>query len=168
MRPSLLWIFFLNVYDVQSQCTTNNACWLSNTRGVSTDSFLIPRGSIYPESCLRFCSHSSECVAATYNPNADICELHEAGAEGAPCMTLGTDVGSSFWMMKHPERQCPKVSCAILVLLLYEVITSENTLRVYNAFDVNMSVESTSRQWWCVLTMHGYSKLWQWYRYRRL
>ena len=113
MRPSLLWIFFLNVYDVQSQCTTNDACWLKNTRGVSIDSSLIPRNSIYPDSCLRFCSRSSECVAATCNPNADPCELHEAGAEGAPCMTLVADVGSSFWMMKYPERQCPKVRCGI-------------------------------------------------------
>ena len=114
MRPSLLWIFLLNVYDVRSQCTTNDACWLKNTRGVSFDSSLIPRNSIYPDSCLRFCSHSSECVAATYNPNADTCELHEAGAEGAPCMPLVTDVGSSFWMMKHPERQCPNVRCGIV------------------------------------------------------
>ena len=108
-RLSLLWIIALVVYHVKSQCTSAEGCLLRNTRGISTNFSIISKRSIYPRSCLRLCFKSSECIATTHDPSSDTCELHETVGAGSPCMTLVSHVGNSFWMLKQPERPCPKV-----------------------------------------------------------
>ena len=99
----------LTVCCANSQCKTTETCQLENTRGTSTASSIIPRSSIYPASCPAVCSLNAECIATTFDPTTENCELHEAYVDGAPCITLSTDVGSTFWMMKESELPCPKV-----------------------------------------------------------
>ena len=105
----LLLIIKLNEHQVLPECTAADLCSLENTRGLSVYNGSIPRRSV-STSCPRVCSLNSKCIATTYNPQTENCDLHEAGTTGTPCMTLVPDLGSSFWMIKHLERSCPKVS----------------------------------------------------------
>ena len=105
----LLSIIALIAYYVQSECTSYDGCQLRNTRGVSNDPLRIPRRSIFPASCLRLCALGSEFIATTYDRKSDICEVHQTGDEGAQCMVLVADPGSSVWIRKRPGRRCPNV-----------------------------------------------------------
>ena len=105
----LLLTITLTLYHAQSQCNTIETCELEDIRGTSTASSLIPRSSAYPPLCAMLCSQRAECLATTYDPATESCELHEAYADGAPCMTLSINDGSSFSMMKEPGIQCPQV-----------------------------------------------------------
>ena len=105
----LVFTITLNLCHAQSQCNTMETCQLKDTRGTSTASSLIPRSSVYPPRCPVLCSRRAECLATTYDPTTENCELHEVYADGAPCMTLSTNLGSSFSMVKEPGIPCPKV-----------------------------------------------------------
>ena len=82
---------------------------LNSTRGISIKSSVIPRNSVYPPSCGWLCSQSAGRVATTYDRTTDSCALHEADANGAPCIALTAKVGSIFSMTKLPGTACPKV-----------------------------------------------------------
>ena len=105
----ILLIATLSGCNTQSQCRTADICELQNIHAVSETYTHIPKSDIYPASCPGFCSQHAECIATTYDPTADQCQLHQADAEGAPCTTLTTKVGSTFSMMKLPGIPCPKV-----------------------------------------------------------
>ena len=105
----LLLIITLEVAHAQQQCETSEICKLENTSAKSITSSLIPRSLTYPVSCLRMCIENAECMATTYDPETEHCELHEAYADGAPCFALSVKIGSIFSMMKLPGIPCPKV-----------------------------------------------------------
>ena len=105
----ILLIATLSGCHVQSQCRTTDTCELQNIHAISETYTLIPLIDIYPASCPGFCSQHAECIAATYDPTTEECQLHQADAEGAPCTTLTAKIGSTFPMMKLPGIPCPKV-----------------------------------------------------------
>ena len=105
----LLLVISLNVHQVLSQCTTIDFCSFESTRGISAHKSSMAKHSIFM-TCPRACSLHPGCIATTYDSTTEICELHEAGVESTPCMTLDTEEGSSFWMVNQPERACPQVS----------------------------------------------------------
>ena len=99
----LLSTAIFNVCHAQPQCKTTDICLSENTRGTSTASSLVPRGSIYPASCPMVCSQMTECFATTYDQATENCELYKANVYGSPCLTLSSNDGSSFgWW------QCPR------------------------------------------------------------
>ena len=108
-RPSLALIVTLIVAHAKSQCKTNELCELENTLAISTTSLLIPSSSVYPASCPGVCSQRADCMATTFDPETGICELHEAYADGAPCIALSAKMGPTFSMMNLPGIPCPKV-----------------------------------------------------------
>ena len=55
------------------------------------------------------CSQHDKCMATTYDPAAENCELHEAYEDDAPCISLSAKVDSTFSMMKLPGVPCPEV-----------------------------------------------------------
>ena len=109
-RLRLLLIVTLKVAHAQSQCQTSEICELENTHAISTAWSLIPRSSVYPVSCLALCLQHVECMATTYDPETENCELHGTYADGATdCIGLSAKVGSTFSMMKLPGISCPQV-----------------------------------------------------------
>ena len=103
-------IISLCAHKVLSHCTTTDFCSLRNTRGASI--YNSSMSKLYMSmTCQRACSLHPGCTATTYDSTRETCELHEAGTEGTPCMTLTNDEGSSLWIRKQPTRSCPKVSC---------------------------------------------------------
>ena len=108
-RLNLLLVFALTMVHAQSKCRTREICKLENTRATSNASSLIQRSIIYPASCPGVCLQHAECMAATYDPETENCELHEAYADGVPCIELSAKFGSIFSMIKVPGITCPKV-----------------------------------------------------------
>ena len=100
---SLLMTIILNVFHVQSTCTTSDMCCFRYTRGISTNISVIPMASIYPEKCQRTCSKRPECTATTHDRTIDNCELY------SDCPTLVTDMNLSICMKKSYEGSCRKV-----------------------------------------------------------
>ena len=97
----------LNLCHAQSQCNIIETWQLEDTRGTSTASS--PMSAANSPSCPLMCSQRAECFATTYNATAGICELHEAYEDGASCMPLSINFGSSFSIMKEPGIPCPEV-----------------------------------------------------------
>ena len=108
-RLSLLLVFIHKATHAQSQCKTSDICKLENTRATSSASSLIPRSSVYPSSCSGLCLQHAKCMATTYDPATERCELHEVYEDGASCISLSAMNGSNFWMMKFTGIPCPKV-----------------------------------------------------------
>ena len=116
-RLILLLAIIINLCHARSQCTSIDFCWMQNARWVSGYSSLISRQSMYPMTCPAKCSFNPGCIAATDDPNTELCELHEAGPDGTPCRVWDTAVGFSFWMRKPYEKPCPQVRCEKLISL---------------------------------------------------
>ena len=108
-RLSLLLIVTLKGAHAQSQCNTSEICELENTCAISTAWSHFSRSSVYRVSCLWVCLLQGECMATTYDPETENCELHETYADGAPCIALSAKVGSTFSMMRLPGISCPQV-----------------------------------------------------------
>ena len=108
-------IVLLFVYRGQSQCIPSEMCCYHNTRGISANSSLTMRRTMYPASCRWACTMSPECDGTTYNPTTETCELH-AEVDGEPFISLIADIGLSFCMSKNHEGSCPKVSGQVYYL----------------------------------------------------
>ena len=106
---SLLLVAIVKMAQTQSQCKTSEICELENTGALSTTSSLILKNSVYLESCSVMCSMHVKCMATSYDPATGNCELHEAYADGAPCIVLSAEIGSTFSMLKLPGTSCPQV-----------------------------------------------------------
>ena len=105
----ILLLVAVNTCHAQPKCRTTEMCKLKNTRGVSTNSSLIRRNSLYPASCPRACSQRPDCIATTYDPATETCDLHVEDADGTRCIDVSTNVGSTFTMKKWFGIPCPKV-----------------------------------------------------------
>ena len=108
-RLSLLLVFALTMIHAKSKCRTREICQLENTRAISNASSLIQRSLIHPTSCPGVCLQNAECMATTYDPETENCELHEAYADGVGCIELSAKFGSILSMIKVPGIPCPKV-----------------------------------------------------------
>ena len=106
---SILLMVAVNICQAQPKCRTTEMCELENTRGVSTNSSLVRRSSIYPASCPRACSQRPDCIATTYDPATETCDLHVVDADGALCINVSTSVGSTLALTKWFGIPCPKV-----------------------------------------------------------
>ena len=104
----LLLTIALHLCHGQSHCRTSYMCCFRNIGGKSAISSLISRRYIYPATCQRACQRRPECIASTYDPTAETCELH-ADAEDGACMSLSSAAGFFFCMVKNDGGPCQQV-----------------------------------------------------------
>ena len=107
-RLSLLFIVALKVAHAQLQSHTSDICELENTRATSTSTSFIPKKSVYPVSCPGVCFQRANCMATTNDTAVENCELHEAYADGAPCVSLSVRNGSTFFHDETSRNTLPK------------------------------------------------------------
>ena len=106
---TILLMVAVNTCHGQSKCATTEMCELDNTLGLSNNSLVIPRSSIYPGSCSLACFQRADCIATTYDSTTETCDMHIAEADGTLCINVSANVGSAFTMAKWSDIPCSKV-----------------------------------------------------------